>query len=113
MERISKYLISDLSEDQLIDNLFRRIESFFDLDEKEKDILKSCHPTVLKRIELCFTKVNNKYYRKNDDLLFSYLHSGQYLSYLYFFANELYIDNNDLSSKLYYLNKILHGVDIL
>jgi len=113
MEKISELLLSDLSKNNLISNLFKRLNSYFFLDDKEKAILKAHHNKILYRLELCFSKIDNKYYKKNENLWFSYLHSGQYLSYLYLFSNELYITHNDLSSKLYYLNKILHGVDIL
>ena len=110
---ISELLLSDLSKDDLINNLFKRLESFFYLSGEERDIIRSYHTKVLLRIELCFKKVDNKYFKRNGELWFSYLHSGQYLCYLYFFSNELYKIHTDLSSKFYYLNKILHGVDIL
>lgn len=113
MIRISDNLVSDLNEEQLLDNLFKRLESFFYVDQKEKEILRIYHTKILQRIELCFKKIDNKYYHKGENLYFTYLHSGHYLCYLYFYSNELYSENNSLSSKLYYLNKILHGVDIL
>jgi serine O-acetyltransferase len=40
-------------------------------------------------------------------------HSGQYLIYLYFFSNVCSnIGEKNLADKLYYLNKIMHSVDI-
>jgi len=113
MKKITELLLADLSKGELINNLFNRLESYFYLNNEEKVILKENHDKVLQRLELCFSRVENKYYKKEGYIWFSYLHSGQYLTYLYLFAHVLYFKHNDLSSKLYYLNKILHGVDIL
>jgi serine O-acetyltransferase len=45
---------------------------------------------------------------------FDHLHSDQYSMYLYMLANHLHRTGGDsrLATKLYYLNKALHGVDI-
>jgi serine O-acetyltransferase len=69
---------------------------------------------ALARIEYCFSRIRNKYYRDAEgNVLFDPMHSGQYTIFLYFLANTIYIMGGepDLSKKLYYLNKILHSVD--
>lgn len=66
---------------------------------------------AMKRSEECFVRLNNKYY-SNDAYLVTE-HSGKYSIFLFCLSSVIYkaIGVNTISSKLYYLNKILHGVD--
>lgn len=87
MEKISKTLLCDLTKNQLLNNLFKRLESLFYLTKEEKNVLEVYNDKVLDRVNLCFSKVDNKYFRKDGEVFFSYTHSGQYLCYLYIFSN--------------------------
>jgi len=70
---------------------------------------------TLKRVETCFQWTKNKYYHKADlgKTYFSPYHSGQYSIFLYYLANTIHREGGDenLATKIYYLNKILHSVD--
>ena len=107
--KLIENLSSDLSEESLLNNLILRLRSFFLIDNAEIKTIKSLHLSVLNRIKICFSSVDNKYYNNNGIAHFSYVHSGQYLAYLYFFSLELSLINHPLKEKFYYLNKILHG----
>lgn len=105
-------LKSDLSLDDLLNNLHHRLRNFFIIDESESELIKSVHMPVLNRVRTCFSGVDNKYFNSDGIAYFSYTHSGQYLAYLYFFSLEFSLMNHPLKDKFYYLNKIMHGVDI-
>lgn len=66
------------------------------------------------RIFECFAGIHKKYFNEGNRVLFNHLQSDQYCMYLYMLYNYIYnYDNNtSLCTKLYYLNKSLHAVDI-
>ena len=75
--------------------------------------IESFQDTVMERVEGCFINCGNKYYSKDNDFVFSPFHSVQYSIYLYYLANTIFREkgNNDLSTKIYYLNKVMNCVD--
>ncbi|AGA70607.1 serine acetyltransferase [Desulfitobacterium dichloroeliminans LMG P-21439] len=68
---------------------------------------------TLERAQRCFKASLNKYYQKNEEEYFSPYHSGQYAVFLYYLANTIKRVGGDenLATKIYYLNKIMHSVD--
>jgi serine O-acetyltransferase len=69
---------------------------------------------ALGRLEHCFAHVDNKYFFDGTQSVFSHLHGDQYAMWLYFLGNELHRlgGPSSLCSKLFLLNKALHGCDI-
>jgi serine O-acetyltransferase len=68
----------------------------------------------LQRVEYCFSHIHRKYYRENDDLCFNHLNGDHFSSFLYFLSNTVWRYNKDteLPTRLFYLNKVMHGVDL-
>ena len=68
---------------------------------------------AFQRIEFCFSKINNKYFFDGTNSVFNHLNGDQYAIFLYYLSNTLFRLNQDtnLCSKLYLLNKALHGLD--
>jgi serine O-acetyltransferase len=68
---------------------------------------------ALPRLEHCFSHVDNKYFFDGERAVFSHLHGDQYAMWLYLLSNELFRQGGPASacSKLFLLNKALHGVD--
>lgn len=66
------------------------------------------------RIYTCFSNIKKKYFNQNGITSFNHLITDQYCMYLYMLANTFFKETKEelLSSKLYYLNKVLHSVDI-
>lgn len=64
------------------------------------------------RLEYCFKHINKPYYN-NGDLKFNHLHGDHYAMFLYLLSNTVWkVDKNEtLASKIFLLNKALHGVD--
>ena len=112
LNQLSVNLIADISREELFLNLLKRLEAYFYISEKEKEILNIIQNEVLLRLEKCINGIDNKYFKRDGVPFFSYCHSGQYLIYLYFLSNSLSNLDRSLMDKIYYLNKILHGVDI-
>ncbi|MEP6755626.1 MAG: serine acetyltransferase [Chthonomonadales bacterium] len=61
----------------------------------------------------CHRHILKKYYRDGDDTLFNHLNSDHYAMYLYLLSNTVHRAGGDesVASKLFLLNKALHGLD--
>ncbi|RYD35843.1 MAG: serine acetyltransferase [Verrucomicrobiaceae bacterium] len=68
---------------------------------------------ALDRLEHCFGKAAHPRYNRGGQAVFNHLYSDHCLVYFWFLANTVWREGGgpELSSKLYYLNKILHGFD--
>lgn len=65
------------------------------------------------RLFNCFQGINNRYYGEGGDVVFNHLHSDHYCTFLYLASNAAYLDNaTTLATKLFLLNKYLHGIDL-
>jgi serine O-acetyltransferase len=65
------------------------------------------------RLYNCFKGINNKYYNEGGEIVFNHLHSDHYCSFLYLVSNEAFCDNaTELATKIFLLNKYLHGLDL-
>lgn len=67
----------------------------------------------LKRLKISFSQIKAPHYQGDFEDTFNYLHSDHYAMFLYLLSNELYKDLNDekMASKVFVLNKALHGID--
>jgi serine O-acetyltransferase len=78
------------------------------------DDLRPAAAGALLRLDHCFSKIANKYFFDGERTKFNHLHADQYAMWLYLLANEAWRQGApaSLSSKLFLLNKALHGCDI-
>lgn len=69
---------------------------------------------ALQRIENCFSKIKRKYYFDNGGFLFDHLNCDHMATLLYFYGNTIWRETGDcdLPTRLFYLNKIMHGLDL-
>jgi serine O-acetyltransferase len=69
---------------------------------------------ALERVEHCFKKINKKYYTEAGEPVFNHLNGDHMAVLLYFYANTVWRERCDttLPTRLFYLNKILHGIDL-
>lgn len=86
---------------------------FPDPDRIEADALLPAAKGALARLEHCFSHIDNKYFFDGEQAVFNHLHGDQYAMWLYLLSNELRRQGGAAStcSKLFLLNKALHGVD--
>jgi serine O-acetyltransferase len=70
---------------------------------------------ALDRLEFCFKEVSLKNYFDGKEAKFNHLFSDHYVMFLWFLSNSVWRNkgNCSLASKIYYLNKSLHGLDCM
>ena len=68
---------------------------------------------VLDKIEFCFQHVKLEYYNKNNHPFFNFLNGDHYCIFLSYLTRYIYVksENINLASKIFLLNKSLHGID--
>lgn len=69
---------------------------------------------ALRRFEICFADTKSRYYHKTPTGgAFHVEHSVQYSVFLYYLSNSLYkAGKTDPASFVYYLNKLMHSVEM-
>ena len=108
-------MVIEIAEKTLLENIYRQVNSFFDLSELEQKTIQSIFPGVLNRCEKCFSANENKYYSREGKTYFNPYHSGQYSIFLYYLSNSIFKSdesNRLLADKIYYLNKMMNACDL-
>ena len=69
---------------------------------------------ALERLNYCFSHINKKYYRDGNEVIFDHLNGDHLACFLYFLSNSIWDETKDreLPTRLFYLNKIMHGIDL-
>lgn len=109
-------MITSLNKPDLLDYTASQLNNFF--PDRNRVDLHGYHSHVdsaLDRLHYCFKHVAFERYFKNNETIFNHLYADHYLMYLWFLANTIWREEADdmLASKLYYLNKSLHGLDCM
>lgn len=108
-------MILSLAESELAQYLSRQLNNMFpDARGIAPSEIESVLPDVLERVEHCFAQIRNKYFIDGPDAVFNHLHGDQYAMFLYLVSRAAYARNGDasLASKVFLLNKALHGIDV-
>lgn len=90
----------------------KQLDNLFILHKEETSILELSIEIALERCFENFKHQNNKYFWKDNNVVFNPYHSGQYAIFLYYLSNCLQDSNKSLADRVYYLNKMLNGVDL-
>lgn len=110
-------VIYTLPKHELGGGVLRQLTSFFPpLSEQEKKMLTECLDVAIEKCEFNFSHSDNKYFSQIKDgkkiVRFDAYHSIQWMTFLYYLSHELFLKKSNLCDKVYYLNKILHSVDL-
>lgn len=109
-------MIYTIPKEQILLQLQAQLSSFFIISDEEKSVLESRFESVLEICAENFSHSNNKYYlaEGGGECRFNPYHSVQYMIFLYYLSHDFYKNANagQLCDKVYYLNKILHSVDL-
>lgn len=107
-------MIISLTKIDLIYYVTRQINNIFPDISLSTDHLKPYVEVALERTEYCFGHVKNKYYSRDGETIFNHLNTDQYAVFLYYLSNCIHRMEGDqsIATKLYALNKSLHGVDM-
>lgn len=108
-------MIFSIKKEDLLDYTINQVQNLFpDRETYNKDQIFPHFNRSLKRMEYCFSKIDNKYFSDGENPIFNHLNGDQYSMYLYFLSNTLYNEGfkKTFLEKLFLLNKSLHGIDI-
>lgn len=99
-----------LTNSELVLYLRNQLNNFFP-DGKNYDILEAVIKKTLEKVAYNFQHIKLSYFWKNDIVYFNHLNADQYIVFIYYASNIAFEDfkNEELASKLFYLNKTLHG----
>lgn len=92
--------------EEILDGLVRQLKSFWSVEIQDTDRMKKSIQSALQETEKSFGVSENKYFAANG---FSVFNSVQYSVFLYYLAKK--VGGGVLADQLYYLNKIMNGVD--
>jgi serine O-acetyltransferase len=107
--------VKTLENDQLAKYVSSQLNLFFpDQNPVQADELLVWMNQAEERVFECFYGIKKKYFTEHETVYFNHLQTDQYCMYLYMLANFIYKNqgNLDLATKLYYLNKVMHSVDV-
>lgn len=98
----------------LTDYVARQLNATFpDGNDVSPVVLQSSVDEAMTRLYDCFREIRKKYYWDGTNTLFNHLNSDHYAMFLYLLSNTVARSGRDeaLASKLFLLNKALHGLD--
>lgn len=107
--------LDNLDGDSIYECVMRRASSFFKFSKVEEEQLATSLPRALARLEACLAGNSGRYYGVTEsEVHFDVLNTDHFCTFLYFLANELHRQNpaSQAQTKISYLNKILHGIDL-
>jgi serine O-acetyltransferase len=69
---------------------------------------------ALQRLEYSFSHIKRPYYAVSGTATFDHLNSDHMVCFLYFLANGIWKESgdDDVPTRLFYLNKVMHGLDL-
>lgn len=111
-------MICTIPKEQILGQLLMQLRSHFFISEEEESIIEDRFNIALLACEENFSHSDNKYYwvetNGTKKCIFNPYHAVQYMTFLYYLSHDIYKNANveHLCDKIYYLNKILHSVDL-
>lgn len=109
-------MILSQTQEELVVYLCRQLNHLFpDKDEVKPVHLLESVATALGRLNYCFSQVSNYRYHNGTQPIYNHLYSDHNIVFYWFLANTVWVQakNDQLASKLYYLNKVMHGFDCM
>jgi serine O-acetyltransferase len=104
-----------LSEIELVNYVSKQLDNFYPDGKAVTASIQQCVGISLQRLEYCFKHVSSKRYFNGNNTYYNHLYSDHNILLLWFLSNSVWKEtgNDNLASKLYYLNKSLHGFDCM
>jgi len=108
-------LQASLSQSELATYVTNQLNQFFnDGKPVSEGAIQMLLPETMARVEHCFAHINNRYFFDGKTPLFDHLHGDHYAMLLYLLSSTAYRCGvgDGVPSKLFLLNKCLHGIDV-
>lgn len=110
-------MILEIDKTAILNLVYQQVNTNFTISELEKRNIEESFEDALADCEQNFIRHANKYFTReiggNKDAFFNPFHSVQWMIFLYYLSNRIYrTGGGKICDKLYYLNKLLNGVDL-
>lgn len=111
-------MIFTIPKEDILAQLLMQLKSHFFITKAEQTVIENRFENALAACEENFSHSGNKYYWQEEDGVrlcrFNPYHAVQYMIFLYYLSHDIYKNANigQLCDKIYYLNKVLHSVDL-
>lgn len=111
-------MILEIDKQVILTLVCRQVDNFFTISDDEIDAIKASFEAALTACEDNFIYSNNKYYAREvdgkKDTYFNPFHSVQWMTFLYYLGHLIYKKGSTtkICDKLYYLNKVMNGLDM-
>ena len=108
----------EIERDSLLELVCHQVNNIFKLLPEEKDAIDNCFDLAIDACEFNFVNAANKYYTRlvegKSEAYFNPYHSVQWMIFLYNLSHTIYVKGTTtmVCDKIYYLNKLLNGVDL-
>lgn len=91
----------------------KHIALLHDLSDAEYQALSYAFSKALKKVEICWSRISDKYYSRDGQISFDINHSNQNAQFLLILTRSLSLaGHKSLADKFFSLNKMMHGCDI-
>lgn len=111
-------MILEIEKDDIITLVCRQVENNFTLTEAERGEIMDSFEEALAACEENFSHSSNKYFSREHDgertAYFNPFHSVQWMIFIYSLGHIIYKKGSrtKVCDKLYYLNKLMNGLDM-
>ena len=111
-------MIFEIDKNAILSLVCRQVENNFTISADETDEIKASFDEALVACQENFSHSNNKYYLREIDgrteVYFNPYHSVQWMTFLYYLSHIIYKKGSTtkVCDKLYYLNKVMNGLDM-
>ena len=111
-------MILEIDKKAIFDLVCRQVDNNFSLTEEEKKEIEKSLDYAVAACEENFMHSTNKYYAKEingkKEAYFNPFHSVQWMIFLYYLGHIIYKRGSvtKVCDKLYYLNKLMNGLDM-
>lgn len=112
---MTEFVLRDTTPDRLSAYVAAQLDRFFpDGRPITEEVITAFMSEALERTRLCFSGIAKKKFREGERVMFNYLHPDHYAMFLYLLSNTASRRDpaHPLAFRLFYLNKILHGLDV-
>lgn len=105
---------TSLSPPELTSYVERLLASYLPDGSAPRAGLRPLVDHALERVEHSFSRIHRKYYEDNGAVVFDHLNGDHVAAFLYMLSNTAWTRKNDtdLATRLFYLNKVMHGLDL-
>lgn len=111
-------MLLEIDKDSIISLVCKQVENLFSIGPEEVEELRASFDSALAACEENFRNSESKYCMReiggNKDAYFNPFHSVQWMTFLYYLGHLIYKKGSTtkICDKLYYLNKVMNGLDM-